>query len=84
MKIKPSELPNRFRLHYKRGDYYQYEVCLLKLGSLIPSGNPYFGTQERQVENQIVRYLGKRPSAVYARLGVERADGTVWDIYLSN
>lgn len=80
-----SELPNGFRLRYQK--YYHWgtqPVRLLRLGPVKHSSNPYFATQEKQVEGQIVRLLGSKPLSEYTSLTVERHDSTIWSIQLDN
>lgn len=79
--MKLKELPFRFRMMYQN---WYWQTCLIALGEVKYKGNPYFGIEERHVENQIVRYLGKRPDNPYRTFIVERDDGTNWQVQLCN
>lgn len=83
--MKYSELPNGFRLRYQKGYRWHTQPCrLLRLGAVKQSSNPYFATQEKQVEGQIVRPLGSKPLSEYTSVTVERHDCTIWSIQLGN
>lgn len=82
--MKLNDLPNRFRIMYSNIFCWDGTCMLIKLGNVRKSGNPYFATEEKQVENQIVRWYGKLPTSKFATVMVEREDGTVWKIILDN
>lgn len=54
----------------------------VRLGEVIRSVNPYFGTEEKQCSGHICRVLC--PNKTYDEALVIRDDGTVWKIWLSN
>lgn len=77
-----EDLPNRFRMMYSNT---RYQTPLIILGKIKYPENKNYGIEERQVQNRIVRYLGKRPDPTnpFANVIVEREDGTSWRIRLS-
>lgn len=82
--MRIDELPFRFRMMYQNIFNWSGRTSLIALGEVKYKNNPYFGVEERQVENKIVRYWGKRPSNPYQTVTVEREDGTCWGIKLCN
>lgn len=85
MVIKYNDLPNGLRLRYNKSYlWHTQSVRLIRFGAVKHSSNPYFGTQEKQVEGRITRILGSKPLNMYSTLTVERDDSTVWSVQLGN
>lgn len=71
-----SKMPFYFR--HRNAAWNTY----VRLGEVIRSVNPYFGTEEKQCSGHICRVLC--PNKTYDEALVIRDDGTVWKIWLSN
>lgn len=78
--MKRCDLPFRWRVQYKN----QKQCSLIALGEVLDSGNPNFAVEEKQVQNGIVRSLGMKKPTKFSPVLVERLDGTLWKIDLSN
>ena len=78
--MKHCDLPFRWHIWYKE----QKQCSLISLGEALDSGNPNFAVQEKQVQNGIVRFLGMKTPTKFSPVLVERLDGTLWKIDLSN
>ena len=85
MSMQFNELPHGFQLRYRKSYPWKTQpVRLIRFGAVKHSSNPYFATQEKQVEGKVTRLLGSRPLSDYTAITVEREDSTLWSVQLGN